>query len=233
MEKIDATLSPPKLSSGVNCLDELMGGGLEPEIITEIFGEGGAGKSNLCMQFTMAAINSGNSVIFLDTEGFSTERFRQMSGGGEEAAKGLFLYRVNSLEDQDLAIMRIPKLAERIRSPGLIVIDSFTEFFRLEAQSDPAMRSAGFQKQLSNLSAAALKLKVPVLITNQIYQDPETGRLNPFGGFLIDHIMKAIYRIEKTQDGRRRISVVKHRSVPEGRWVDFRITDFGLSCEVH
>lgn len=232
MEKVDATLSPRKLSSGVSCLDELMAGGLEPEIITEVFGEGGAGKSNLCMQFTISAINAGNSVIFLDTEGFSTERFRQMSGANDEAARGLYLYRINSLEDQDLAIMRIPKLAERIRSPGLIVIDSFTEFFRLEAPGDPAVRSAGFQKQLSNLSAAALKLRVPALITNQIYQDPETGRLNPFGGFLIDHIMKAIYRIEKANGGKRRMSVVKHRSIPEGKGADFRITDFGITCEV-
>ena len=232
MEKVDVSVSPEKVSSGVACLDDLMGGGLEPEIITELFGEGGSGKSNLCMQFCLATLRSGRSVIYLDSEGFSTERFKQMSGGDDSLTKNLYLYRLGSLEDQDLAIMRLPKIAEKIRAPGLIVIDSFTEFFRLENQSDLSARSAGFQKQLSNLSAAALKLKVPALITNQIYQDPDSGRLNPFGGFLVDHNMKAIYRVEKFPNGKRRISVTKHRSLPEGRSSEFRITDFGLSCEV-
>lgn len=232
MDKVDVTISPEKLRSGVNCIDDLMGGGLEPGIITELFGEGGSGKSNLSMQFTISALNSGMSVIFLDTEGFSSERFMQMAGHRHEITHGLYLYRVTSLEDQDLAIMRLPKIAEKIRSPGLVVIDSFTEFFRLEGQGDMAARTLNLQKQLSSLSATVVKMKIPALITNQIYMDPESRKLNPFGGFLMDHIMKAIYRVEKSPDGRRRISVVKHRSIQDGRWADFRITDFGLNCEV-
>ena len=232
MDKVDLTTARNKVPSGINCIDDLMAGGLEPEIITELFGEGGSGKSNLCMQFTVATLNSGKSVIFLDTEGFSTERFLQVAGGNVDLTKNLYLYRVTSLEDQDLAIMRLSKISERMKSLGLIVIDSFTEYFRLETGGDASSRRAGFQKQLSNLSSTILKLKVPALVTNQIYQDPESGGLHPFGGFLVDHIMKAIYQVEKSSGGKRKLSVIKHRSLAEGLSTVFRITDYGLTCEV-
>jgi DNA repair protein RadB len=231
MEKVDLTSLPGKIPLGISCLDELTGGGLESEVISEIYGEGGAGKTNLSMQFAISTIREGGQVLYLDTEGFSVERFLQISGGDASFADGLILYRVSSLEDQDLAILRIPKILEKSRKIKLIIIDSFTEYFRLETSGDPASRAAGFQKELSSLAASALKFKVPVLLTNQIYQSPDSGDLHPFGGYVIDHVMKAIFRVEKTRDGKRKLVVIKHRSIKEGTFKEFRITEFGLSCE--
>lgn len=231
MDKVDLSTLPEKIPIGVNCLDELTAGGIEPEVITELYGEGGAGKTNLSMQFAISVIRSGKQVLYLDTEGFSAERFLQISGGDEDFLKGLILYRISSLEDQDLALLRIPKLLEKSRSIQLIVIDSFTEYFRLESPGDASVRAARFQKELANLASAALKFRIPVLITNQIYQSPDSGDIHPFGGHVIDHVMKAIYRVEKVRDGKRRLVVVKHRSIREGSFRDFRIADYGLSCE--
>ncbi|MCL5955114.1 MAG: DNA repair and recombination protein RadB [Candidatus Thermoplasmatota archaeon] len=231
MEKVDLSSLPGKIPIGISCLDELTGGGLESEVITEIFGEGGAGKTNISMQFAISTIREGGQVLYLDTEGFSVERFLQISGGDSSMADGLILYRVSSLEDQDLAILRVPKILEKSRKVRLIIIDSFTEYFRLEASGDAVTRAAGFQKELSSLAASALKFRVPVLLTNQIYQSPDSGNLHPFGGYVIDHVMKAIYRVEKTKDGKRRLVVVKHRSIKEGTAKEFKITEYGLSCE--
>ena len=231
MEKVDLTSPAEKIPLGISCIDELTAGGLEPEVITEIFGEGGAGKTNLSMQFAISAIRAGGHVLYLDTEGFSAERFLQISGGDPALMKGLVLYRVSSLEDQDLAILRIPKLLEKSSSIKLVVIDSFTEYFRLEASSDAAVRAGHFQKELSTLATAALKFRIPVMITNQIYQNPDSGDIHPFGGHVIDHVMKAIYRVEKSREGKRRLVVVKHRSIREGNGTDFKITEFGLNCE--
>lgn len=231
MDKIDLSTLPEKIPLGVSCIDELTAGGIEPEVITELYGEGGAGKTNLSMQFAISVIKSGGQALYLDTEGFSAERFLQISGGSEELLKGLVLYRVGSLEDQDLAIMRIPKLLEKSKSIRIVVIDSFTEYFRLEASGDAAARATRFQKELSNLASAALRFHVPILITNQIYQSPDSGGIHPFGGNVIDHVMKAIYRVEKSSDGKRRLVVAKHRSIKEGNSKEFRITEFGLDCE--
>lgn len=231
MEKISFADDLQRLPIGVNCIDSVMGGGLEPRVITEIFGEGGSGKTNISMQFTINALKSGYSVVYLDTEGFSTERFLQICGTEIELAKNLMLYRIDSLDDQELAIMRTAKMFDKSRKIGLLVIDSFTEYFRLEKSADYSSRIAGFQKQLNMLSSIALKNNIPVLMTNQIYQNVESNQLLPFGGFIIDHVMKAIYKLEKIGMGKRKITVHKHRSLPEGSQGEFRIVDYGITCE--
>lgn len=232
MEKVDLEEKLNKLLIGVGCIDEVMGGGLEPKVLTEIYGEGGSGKSNISMQFTLSALKSGKSVIFLDTEGFSTERFMQICGDDRDLVNNLLLYRIESLDDQEVAIMRAGKMLEKNHRVGLLIVDSFTEYFRLEKTSDTSSRVAGFQRQLSLLSNIALKYSIPVLITNQIYQDPDSKSLHPFGGFIIDHTMKAIFKVEKLASGKRKISVTKHRSLPEGKQANFRIVDYGIQCEV-
>ncbi len=231
MDKIDTSLVPRKLPTGISCIDELTGGGLENGIITEIYGEGGAGKTNLCMQYALSAIKAGHTVLYMDTEGISIERLIQISGGIHEELRNLVVYRVTSLEDQDLSVIRLPKVMEKMENPGLVIIDSFTEYFRLEKSSDFQGRTAMMQKQLSSLNSICTKFSVPVLITNQIYQDIESGNLQPFGGFIIDHVMKAIYRIDRTPGGKRRLSVIKHRSIKEENSIPFRLTDYGISCE--
>jgi DNA repair protein RadB len=207
-----------------------MGGGLEPGVITELFGEGGSGKSNLSMIFTISVLKGGKRAIFIDSEGFSTERFLQLNSSPEDTAGNLLLYRVSSLEDQEVAIIKSGKLMERPGNVGLMIVDSFTEYFRLENFSDPQSRSYAFQKQIGLLSSIASSYSIPVLITNQIYQDTESGGLNPFGGFLLDHLMKAIYRLEKNGEGKRKITVCKHRSIEEGRNTKFLLKEYGISC---
>lgn len=232
MEKVDPARKTEKLPLGVDCIDAIMGGGLESGVITEFYGEGGSGKSNMSMLFALSAIKLGRTAVFLDTEGFSSDRFMQVCGGSDEYAKNMMLYRVSSLDDQELAIMRVSKMLEKSSKIGLVVVDSFTEYFRVEKSSDSSARTSGFQKQLGLLSTIAMKGNIPVLITNQIYQDVESKLLNPFGGFIIDHSMKAIYQLQRISPGKRRISVSKHRSIPEGNGSDFRIVDYGISCEV-
>ncbi len=217
-----------KLRSGISCIDSLMDGGLEPGIITEIFGEGGAGKTNLCMVFSLSALLAGERVIYLDSEGFSSERFLQLTRSAPEVLPNFSLYRIGSLEDQEISLMRVSKTLEK-KKHSLVIIDSFTEHFRLEKTGDPSRYSI-LQKQLSLVQGIASKFTIPVLITNQIYLDIDSGNLSPFGGFVMDHVMKAIYRIDKLKDGKRTIMVTKHRSIGEGRRAEFYITGEGLSC---
>lgn len=230
MEKLDPLSRSARVPSGVSCIDSVMGGGLEPGVITELFGEGGSGKSNLSMIFTISVLKGGKRAIFIDSEGFSTERFLQLNSSPEDTAGNLLLYRVSSLEDQEVAIIKSGKLMERPGNVGLMIVDSFTEYFRLENFSDPQSRSYAFQKQIGLLSSIASSYSIPVLITNQIYQDTESGGLNPFGGFLLDHLMKAIYRLEKNGEGKRKITVCKHRSIEEGRNTKFLLKEYGISC---
>lgn len=231
MDRINPVEEANKIRTGISCIDGLMDGGIERGVLTEIYGEGGSGKSNLCMQFTVSALKNGGKVVFLDTEGLSSERLMQISSGDQSILHNLMLYRVSSLDDQELSIIKSDRMLEKEKNVSLLVIDSFTEYFRLEKTSDSSSRVAGIQRQISLLSGIALKYSIPVLLTNQIYMDVDSGNLQPFGGYVIDHSMKAIYNIRKLESGFRRLSVSKHRSIEEGKSATFRIVSYGISCE--
>ncbi|KAA8923012.1 DNA repair and recombination protein RadB [Thermoplasma sp.] len=228
MDEISLEQGVRRLQTGINCIDAMLNGGLEGGIITEIFGEGGSGKTNICMIASCSVMSQGLKVVYIDSEGLSPERFMAVCHSDISKFK---LFRVYSLDDQEVAIMKASKMADKDQKIGMIVLDSFSEFFRLERSDDRQARIVDFQRQLSLLSSVAAKKNIPVLITNQIYQDIDNRTLQPFGGFLVDHAMKAILRIEKLPDGRRKISVTKHRSIKEGVAAFFRITDDGVNCE--
>ena len=231
MERIDATGEVTRIKSGISCLDSVLSGGLEKKIISEIYGEGGSGKTNLSLLISLSVVASGGTAVYLDTEGVSTERIRQLTASMKGDLKKLYLYRIKSLEDQELTLLRIEKNIDRGQTvPELIVIDSFTEYFRLEKSSDPSGRTAIMQKHMAILMSIISKSDCAVLITNQIYQDVQTGNLEPFGGYVIDHSVKAIFRISKLPESKRKMEVLKHRSEREGHSMYFRITSFGIEC---
>ncbi len=228
MEKINLENIPQRIPSNVKCIDDLMNGGLEPGIITEIYGPGGSGKTNISMVFARSVISAGNRVIYIDTEGFSTERFSQICPD-KKLYKNMVLFRASSIDDQDLAIIRSEKLMKE-KDYSLLILDSLTSFFRIEKGNDISSRMAGFEKELGMLNNIAFKYNIPVLLTNQIYEDIDKKSLEPFGGFFIDHSMKAIYKLEK-MDNKRKIEIIKHRSIKEGLYRTFIIDDNGISCE--
>jgi DNA repair protein RadB len=235
MEKVKLNEIEFKTCTGCQCIDSLMQGGIEPGIITEFYGEGGSGKTNISMVYSYNVLKSGHSVLYVDTEGFSAERFKSIVNGDISLLDHMIIYRVKSLDDQYLALLKSDKLIGEKKdsksSFGLMVVDSFTNFFRMETGKDASARMEGYEKQMNLLAGIALKYKIPVIITNQIYEDVNNNTLTPFGGFFIDHAMKAIYKIEKLPGNKRKITVEKHRSIPEGLYTNFRIVNRGIECE--
>ncbi|WP_284010946.1 DNA repair and recombination protein RadA [Haloarcula pelagica] len=80
-----------KLSWGVDEVDELLGGGVETQSITEVYGEFGAGKSQVTHQLAvnvqLPAEHGGleGSAIFIDSEDtFRPERIEQMVEGQDD-----------------------------------------------------------------------------------------------------------------------------------------------------
>ena len=51
-----------------NFFDVLIGE-LQNDTITTIYGPPGSGKSTLCFEYVISCVNSGKSVIYIDTEG--------------------------------------------------------------------------------------------------------------------------------------------------------------------
>ncbi len=217
-----------RLPSGCQSLDLLLGGGFESGIITQLYGESGTGKSNIVMQLAVQAVARSLRVIFIDTEGFSAERFKQIAGpGAEEMAAKIMIFEPMSLEQQAIAIREASKIAGR--DLGLVILDSATSLYRvlLEAEDNRSIRRT-LTVQLSELQEIARRHRIPIVITNQVYTDIENNMLRPLGGTGIEHICKAIIFLEKNGEGLRRARLMKHRSSPEGVVADFRLTARGL-----
>ncbi|MDM7935398.1 MAG: DNA repair and recombination protein RadB [Methanothrix sp.] len=217
-----------RLPSGCESLDILLGGGFESGIITQLYGESGTGKSNIALQLAVQAVARGLRVIFIDTEGFSAERFRQIAGAGaEQMASRIVVFEPMSLEQQAISIREASRIAGR--DLGLIVLDSATSLYRvlLEAEDSRAVRRA-LSAQLSELQELARRHRIPVVITNQVYTDIDSNLLRPLGGTYLEHLCKAILCLEKVGEGLRRARLVKHRSLPEGTTAEFRLTARGV-----
>jgi DNA repair protein RadB len=217
-----------RMPSGCQSLDLLLSGGFESGIITQLYGEAGTGKSNIVMQLAVQAVARGLRVIFIDTEGFSAERFKQIAGpGAEEMAAKIMIFEPMSLEQQAIAIREASKIAGQ--NLGLVILDSATSLYRvlLEAEDNRSVRRT-LTVQLSELQEIARRYRIPVVITNQVYMDIENNSLRPIGGTGLEHICKAIIFLEKKGEGVRSARIMKHRSSPEGIRAEFRLTSRGV-----
>jgi DNA repair protein RadB len=215
-------------SSGNVALDHLLGGGLEVRTITQFYGEPASGKSTLCMIAAVTCLRAGHAVVFIDSEGFSIERFRQIAGTDtEKIADRLFLFEPLDFEHQGAMIAEAEKIL-KTQKPGLLVMDSATALYRTDLEKGRESIQM-LTRQMIQLLGYSKRYEIPVIITNQVYMDTQKNTYFGLGGFALEHISKVIIRLEKTDiPGFRRARLVKHRSQPEGTCFDFEITGDGI-----
>ncbi|UCF11816.1 MAG: DNA repair and recombination protein RadB [Thermoplasmatales archaeon] len=214
------------LKLGCKPLDNLLGGGIESGIITKIYGEAGTGKTNLCLQVSRECVVVGSKVAYIDTEGISVERLKQMCTDKYDYKKileNILFFSPASFENQEKMIHD----AIKVKDMGLIVVDTINMFYRVNLEDDieGAMRS--FTRQVANLQIAAREKDLYVVLTEQVYTD-KNGDIKPFTNRDTEHMAKTIIKLEKTGIGERQGTVMKHRSQPEGKKAFFKICASGL-----
>ena len=227
-------MTSERLATGIPSVDRLLGGGLESDSVTEIYGEGGSGKTLFCLEVGTRVAREGRWVFYIDTEGVSTDRLRAISGDQlESILKRFLLSTPQNLEEQGRAVATACALAREGKRPvGLIIVDSATFYYRLSlsgSDEDDARQSLSLQ--LADLVVTALRAQVPVVITNQVWRSLREGTLEPLGGSFLNHAAKTILRFDRLPGPRRRAVLVKHRSLAEGA-AEFRITSTALEGPV-
>jgi DNA repair protein RadB len=219
-----------RLKIGCSALDGLLGGGVEAGAVTEFYGEGGAGKTNICLQLSRNCVLEGKKPIFIDTEGVSFERLEQICGNDYSKINSeILFFSPYSLLDQEQMVNEAIKILENTKKIGLIVLDSGTLFYRMSLGSDDEQtHRQNLSRQIILLLANARKFDLPVVITNQVFQDIENDTISPIGGHILYHNAKAIVKLEKVTDNVRSATLIKHRSLAEGLRCEFKITNNGI-----
>src|SRR5271170_1101872 len=131
-----------KIDTGAKSLDELLGGGVEANAITEAYGKFASGKTQLGFQLAVNSqrpVKNGGldgKVLFIDTEGtFRPDRIEQVAKAADMDPKAvlenILVVRATTTDQQILAIERADKLV-RESNVKLIIVDSLMALFRSE-----------------------------------------------------------------------------------------------------
>lgn len=216
-----------RLSTGSEPIDSLLGGGIEKGIITNVFGESGSGKTNLCVQVAAQVAESGGKVVYIDTEkGFSPERFTQIAS--DESLENMLVMEPVDFQEQIDRIGELSTVVEN-ESPELIVVDSLVSLYRLKATGDQIQEvNQKLSQQMSELSKIARQQDIPILVTNQVYTSFDEDDIELVGRDVPRYWSKCLLKLSNLENGIRKAEIEKHRSLPEGKAKKFKITNSGL-----
>ncbi len=210
-------------------LDGLLEGGIESGCITLLYGEAGSGKTNLCLQLARNVARAEKKVIYIDTEGVSMERLRQMCGEDFDVVlKRILFSEPYTFEDQEKMIEKTSMLVEKNRDIGIVLLDSATTHFRVTLRNEEREDRRSLTRQVTTLMHMAREMDMAVVLTSQVYTDIETGEYMPLGGHMLTHNAKVLLRLEKVSPGLRKAVIVKHRHIEEHRAANFRLTATGV-----
>lgn len=216
--------------TGFKCksLDDLLGGGVEHGVITNFYGEPGAGKSNLCLILLKNTVDENRRVIYIDTEGsLSLERLEQITGNKEEYLRNILLFEPENFNIQNEIIANLSKKIDN--NIGIIIVDSLVALYRIATNKENyEERNRQLAFQLATLSNLARKFSIPVIVTSQIYVNFIDNSTEIVSRDVAKYWSKCMVKLEKGRKNERIATLTKHRSRPEGISCRFRITDNGI-----
>jgi DNA repair protein RadA len=220
--------------------DLFLGGGIETQALTEIAGEFGSGKSQLChtLCVTVNLSNKDSGVIFVDTENtFRAERIHQIAESrGLDAEK--ILERINVCKiyysaHLEAVIRSLAKYIEQY-SARLVIIDSIISLHRAEFAGRETLveRQQRLNTLLHKLKRLAEIYNIAIVYTNQVQAQPDDFLSNGFnsmraaGGNIMGHA--STYRIFLRKAGQNRIATMLDSPYHEYSQVKFSIGEEGI-----
>ncbi len=240
VEVIERRKSVEKLTTSSKALDELLGGGVETQAITEVYGEFGCGKTQIAHQLavncTTAKEKSGfdSHVVIIDTENtFRPERISQMAEGHGiepiEVMKRIHVGRAYNSHHQMLLVDKAGELAREF-PVKLLIVDSLTAHFRSEYMGRGALaeRQQKLNKHIHELQKFSDKFNCAVLVTNQVMSRPDVffgDPTKPIGGHILGHASTFRIYLRKSKGDKRIARLVDSPCLPEAEAVMTIVTD--------
>ena len=165
--------------TGFTRLDSLLGGGLGAGAITDVYGAAGCGKTQLVKQAAASCLARGRRVAMVDTTGkFRPERVLAMlraMGCADGALGRLDVIRATGASEQAASTAALAS-----SGASLVIIDSASDLFSLEYGREAQIpeKNSLFMVYMRGLADLALRLSIPVVITNMIREFDGVEREN-------------------------------------------------------
>jgi len=223
-----------KIKTGSENLDNLLGGGIETQAVTELHGAFGSGKTQVGFQL---AVNVqlpqekgglGGSCIFLDVEGtFRPGRIKQIAEAqGLDPKKILENIYVARCYNSDHQMVLAQKIGEMIKEKNvkLVIVDSVTSAFRVDfiGRGTLAARQQKLNRHLHTLQRLADVHNIAIYITNQVMSRPDIlfgDPTAPIGGHILGHFSTHRIYLRKSKANRRIARVIDSPNLPEAETV--------------
>jgi DNA repair protein RadA/Sms len=211
----EVDLAPhPRMVTGIDEFDRVLGGGIVPGSLVLLGGEPGIGKSTLLLQAAANVARAVGTVLYTSGE----ESEHQIKARGERLAVGdapLYLLAETCLERINEEVARL--------SPALVVVDSIQTVYSLRFQSAPG--SIGqVREAATQLLFAAKSLNIPTLIVGHVTKDGSLA-----GPKALEHVVDAVLYFEgERYHAHRVIRAIKNRFGAASELGVFEMTATGL-----
>jgi len=220
-----------RLSSGSKTIDELLGGGLETQTITEFYGQYGVGKSILCHQLCVNVQKPvdqgglGGGALYIDTEQtfrpeWIVRMSKHLSMDPDSVARNIIYSEAYNSDHQILLLDKADQIIKE-NNIRLIVVDSLTAHFRSEylGREMLAERQQKLNKHLHRLTRLARVFNTVAVVTNQVMSRPDaffTMAVEAAGGHIVAHTTHTRVFVRRTASGPVRIArLVSSPYLPE------------------
>ncbi|HLC59379.1 MAG TPA: DNA repair and recombination protein RadA [archaeon] len=239
---LERKLQALKLTTGSKAFDNILGGGIETQAITETYGQFGSSKSQLAFQLAVNVqlpIEKGGfakNCMFIDSEGtFSPNRIvsiaKHLKLDPDETLKNIFVARSFNTEHQ---ILLAEKASDMIKEKniGLVIVDSLTSHFRADfvGRGELAGRQQKLNRHLHQLQRLADAYNLAIYITNQVMSRPDVlfgDPTAPIGGHILGHMSNVRIYLRKGREGTRIARIVDAPNLMEAE-AAFKITENGI-----
>lgn len=231
-----------RITTGSKSLNELLGGGIETQAVTEFAAEFGSGKTQIAhqccvnVQLPRERGGLGADALYLDTENtFRPERVVQMAQAvgldPEAALTRIHVARAYNSSHQMLLVEKAAEIA-REKPIRLLVVDSLTSHFRAEfvGRESLANRQAKLNTHIHDLLRFGDKHNAAVLVTNQVSARPDVlfGDPNrPIGGHIVAHGSTYRVYLRKGKGGKRIARLFDSPHLPEAETI-FTVDEQGV-----
>ena len=204
----------PRLTTGIDEFDRVLGGGIVPGSLVLLGGEPGIGKSTLLLQAAANMAHSTGTVLYSSGE----ESEHQVKSRGERLQIGdapLYLLAETCLE-------RILDEITRVK-PALVIVDSIQTVFSLRFQSAPG--SIGqVREAATQLLFTAKGHNIPILLVGHVTKDGSLA-----GPKVLEHVVDTVLYFEgERHHSHRVIRAVKNRFGAVSELGVFEMTSGGL-----